>query len=116
MRLESYHKKRVDLVDYGRKETRRTAGSRNDGPNQYERLLALGRPSTDRERGIHEEALRHSVVLRLYMLHCITRAADLKIVIKGYTSAWWAIFGHKDTMSRHKNLVKGVVSAQDKHA
>jgi hypothetical protein len=82
MRLESYHKERVDLVDYGRKETRRTAGSRNDRPNQYERLLALATPSTDRERGIHEEALRHFVVRRPVKVIEVILLCDTVILVR----------------------------------
>jgi hypothetical protein len=131
MRLASYHKERVDQGDSGRKKSRRTASARYDGPNQYERLLALARPSAGRVRGTHEETPRHSVVPRRvktieevillwrhgdpskgseYPLRRIQTAADRKIVIKGYTNAWWEKFGHKDAMSRYMILVKGVVS------
>jgi hypothetical protein len=84
-----------------------------------------------RVRGTHEEPPRHSVVPRRvktieevillwrhgdpskgseYPLQRIQTAADRKIVIQGYTNAWWEKFGHKDAMSRYMILVKGVVS------
>jgi hypothetical protein len=131
MRLGSYHKERVDQGDCGRKKSRRTAGARYDGPNQYERLLALARPPLAVTVALMRRTHRHSVVPRRvktieevillwrhgdpskgseYPLRRIQTAADRKIVINGYTNAWWEKFGRKDAMSRYSILVKGVVS------
>jgi hypothetical protein len=101
---------------------------------QRERLLSLVRANTSHNSGVvvlRDVAPRSTMIPRRIKtieqvteiwrrgdpaegydipLRFLQTAARRKDMIKGYSNSWWTKFGHKDSMARYSQIIKGIVS------
>jgi hypothetical protein len=101
---------------------------------QRERLLSLVRANTSQNSGVavlHDVAPRSTMIPRRIKTIkkvieiwrrgypaegydipiCFFRTATgRKGMIKGYSNSWWTKFGHKDSMARYSQIIKGIAS------